>query len=88
MRLPGLTLSEKVPDAKPSACRYHRESFARSTSISHVGLSGQIIDATIIQAPKQRNSQDEQDAIKAGESPPQWQDSPLSSRKIAMRVRC
>lgn len=35
----------------------------------YLAKGGQIIDATIIQAPKQHNNQDEKEAIKAGEIP-------------------
>jgi hypothetical protein len=31
-------------------------------------MGGQIVDATLIAAPKQRNTQDEKDAIKAGKA--------------------
>lgn len=36
----------------------------------YLANGGQIVDATIIQAPKQHNSQDEKEAIKAGEEKP------------------
>jgi len=42
----------------------------------YLAKGGQIIDATIIQAPRKHNSQDEKDAIKAGEIPAEWKDKP------------
>lgn len=52
----------------------------------YLAKGGQIIDATIIQAPKQHNSQDEKAAIKAGEIPPEWKDKPASSRRRTARA--
>ena len=37
---------------------------------------GQIIDATIVAAPRQRNSREENAAIKAGTPPPEWHAQP------------
>ena len=53
----------------------------------YLAKGGQIIDATIIQAPKQHNSQDEKAAIKAGGARRSGKTSPPSSRRrIATRV--
>jgi IS5 family transposase len=38
--------------------------------------SGNIVDATIVQVPKQRNSKDENDQIKEGNIPEDWKKSP------------
>lgn len=88
MRFLGLSLSEKVPDAK--TIWLFREGLVLAGAIDnlfarfdkHLSLSGylakggQIVDATIIQAPKQYNSHDEKAAIKAGEIPPEWKGKP------------
>ncbi|MVA27952.1 transposase, partial [Agrobacterium vitis] len=88
MRFLGLSLSQKVPDAK--TIWLFRESLVRAGAIDnlfarfdkhlsrsgYLAKGGQIVDATIIQAPKQHNSQDEKDAIKAGEIPEDWKDKP------------
>jgi hypothetical protein len=37
---------------------------------------GQIIDATIVPVPIQRNSRDENKQVKAGEIPAEWVDAP------------
>ena len=50
----------------------------------YLAKGGQIIDATIIQAPRQHNSQDEKAAIKAGEIPEDWKDKPA---KLAQKDR-
>ncbi|ODR91219.1 transposase [Sinorhizobium alkalisoli] len=86
MRFLGLSLSEKVPDAK--TIWLFRENLVRAGAIDnlfarfdkhlsrsgYLAKGGQIVDATIIQAPKQHNSQDEKEAIKAGEIPEAWKD--------------
>jgi len=47
-------------------------------------VSGQIIDATIVAAPKQRNTNDEKQAIKDGRIPEGWKDKPA---KLAQKDR-
>lgn len=90
MRFLGLPLSQKVPDAK--TIWLFRESLVRAGAIDnlfarfdkhlsksgYLAKGGQIVDATIIQAPKQRNTQDEKDAIKRGEIPDGWKDRPAT----------
>ena len=39
-------------------------------------MGGQIIDASIVAVPKQRNSREENARIKAGETPAGWEDKP------------
>lgn len=96
MRFLGLSLSQKVPDAK--TIWLFRESLVRAGAIDnlfarfdkhlsksgYLAKGGQIVDATIIQAPRQHNSQDEKAAIKAGEIPEAWQDKPA---KLAQKDR-
>ncbi|MEC5293889.1 MULTISPECIES: transposase, partial [unclassified Aurantimonas] len=47
----------------------------------YLSMGGQIVDATIVAAPKQRNSEDEKAAIKAGEVPQAWKDNPAKLRQ-------
>lgn len=96
MRFLGLSLSLKVPDAK--TIWLFRESLVRAGAIDnlfarfdkhlsrsgYLAKGGQIVDATIIQAPRQHNSQDEKEAIKAGEIPADWKDKPA---KLAQKDR-
>jgi IS5 family transposase len=39
-------------------------------------MRGQIVDATIVAAPKQRNTKAEKQAIKEGRIPDEWKDKP------------
>jgi IS5 family transposase len=47
----------------------------------YLAMGGQIIDATLVAAPRQRNSDGEKDAIKAGRIPEQWKDKPARLRQ-------
>lgn len=85
-----------MPDAK--TIWLFRESLVRAGAIEnlfarfdkhlsksgYLSKGGQIVDATIIQAPRQHNSQDEKQAIKAGEIPEGWKDKPA---KLAQKDR-
>ena len=42
----------------------------------YLAMGGQIIDATVVEAPRQRNSEDEKRDIKAGKVPEEWKDNP------------
>ena len=87
-RFVGLGPEEEVPDAKTLwLFRQHLtnaglidEMFERfSEFLNESGYraqGGQIIDATIIPVPIQRNSKEENKQIKAGEQPPEWSDNP------------
>jgi len=86
MRFLGLSLGDAVPDAK--TIWLFREQLTEAGLIERLfhefevflgekGFSakkGQIIDASIIPAPRQRNSRDENQQIKAGEIPNDWSD--------------
>ena len=45
----------------------------------YIAMSGQIVDATLVQAPRQRNTQAEKADIKAGRVPEDWRPSRPSS---------
>ena len=49
-----------------------------------LAMSGQIVDATIVAAPKQRNTIEEKRAIKEGQIPRDWKDKPA---KLAQKDR-
>jgi IS5 family transposase len=52
----------------------------------YIAMSGQIVDASLIAAPRQRNT-DEKKAIKEGRIPGDWRDKPAKLRqKVAMRA--
>lgn len=42
---------------------------------------GQMVDATIVPVPKQRNNRDENDAVKAGQTPAEWEKKPAKLRQ-------
>jgi IS5 family transposase len=57
---------------------------AALTKAGYLAMGGQIIDASIVAAPKQRNSDGEKREIKAGRIPEAWQDKPA---KLAQKDR-
>ena len=85
MRFLGLDLASDVPDARTvwafgEALKEHRlvdSLFERlKQALADLGLqfkSGQIIDATFVPVPIQRNSPEENAVIKAGALPAQWE---------------
>ena len=50
-------------------------------------MGGQIIDASIVAVPKQRNSREENARIKAGETPAGWEDKPAKRRQKDVEAR-
>ena len=96
MRFLGLGLSDRVPDAR--TIWLFREKLTRAGAIKglfdrfdaslrasgYVAMSGQIVDASLIAAPKQRNTQAEKDDIKAGRIPGEWAKKPA---KLAHKDR-
>lgn len=47
----------------------------------YIARGGQIVDATIVPVPKQRNSRDDNDTVKAGETPAEWKKKPAKLRQ-------
>ena len=47
----------------------------------YIARGGQIIDATIVPVPKQRNTREENEAIKGGETPKAWKKKPAKNRQ-------
>lgn len=88
MRFCGLGPGDVVPDANTLwdfrealiAAKALDELFDRlDRAIQDAGylpMGGQIIDATLVAAPRQRNTDGEKSAIKAGEIPEAWKDKP------------
>ena len=88
MRFLGLGLSDRVPDAK--TVWLFRERLTQAGVIDglfsrfdatlrnagYLPMSGQILDATLVAAPKQRNTNTEKADIRAGRIPQDWQDKP------------
>ena len=86
MRFLGLGLGDPAPDA--NTIRTFREALTKAGTVARLfalldrqlraagdlAMSGQLVDAAIVAAPKQRNSRAEQQAIKEGRIPQGWQD--------------
>ena len=85
MRFLGLGIKDKVPDAKTIWLFKERliegkvskklfDKFGKElTKQNLIGKEGTIIDATIVEAPIQHNSKEENEQIKQGEIPQGWQ---------------
>jgi len=97
MRFLGLTVSTNVPDAK--TIWLFREQLAQDNMVKvlfekfdkflnengFTAKKGQIVDASIIQAPRQRNSREENKHIKNGEVPQDWSDNKKRQKDIDAR---
>ena len=100
MRFLGLGLNDTVPDAKAIWLfrerlkekeggverlfdRFDRYLEARGM----LALGGQIMDASIVEAPRQRNTREEKETIKSGETPSHWKGNPnkLAQKDIDAR---
>jgi hypothetical protein len=47
----------------------------------YIAMAGQIVDASLIAAPRQHNNEDEKQAIKGGRIPGDWKDNPAKLRQ-------
>jgi transposase, IS5 family len=47
----------------------------------YIARGGQMVDATIVPVPKQRNSRDENDEVKAGKTPEAWVKNPAKNTR-------
>ena len=93
MRFLGLTLADRVPNAR--TIWLFREKLTKAGAIEglfarfdaalrssgYIAMSGQIVDATLVAAPKQRNSEEEKKAIKEGRIPDGWAEHPAKLRQ-------
>lgn len=84
MRFLGLELEDRVPDAKTVwlfrdrlkdlsltevlFARFHEQLAGQG----YVARAGQMVDATFVEVPRQRNSREENAQLKAGEVPEAW----------------
>jgi hypothetical protein len=50
----------------------------------YLAMGGQIVDATIVPVPKNRNSREENAAIKAGETPQGWEETRQTLLQISL----
>jgi IS5 family transposase len=96
-RFLGLTLTSKVPDQntiwtfKENLNKTDAELdifavfVAELETLGIVANEGSIIDATFVEAPRQRNTRDENKQIKDGEIPENWSDKKLSHKDTDAR---
>jgi IS5 family transposase len=89
----GLGLADPVPDA--NTIWAFREALKRAGAVErlfaqfdaslraagYLAMGGQIIDASIIAAPKQRNTEAERAALRAGQIPEGWAEKPAKLRQ-------
>ena len=99
MRFLELDLDHRIPDAK--TIWLFRETLAQAQVVETLfaqfesylaahGLQprgGQLIDASLVLVPKQRNSRDENATIKAGECPTEWEGQPAKRRQKDTEAR-
>src|SRR5215210_2151768 len=97
MRFLGLSLGDRVPDAR--TIWLFRERLTRAViegrpaievlfarfdealrAAGYIAMSGQIVDATLVAAPRQRNTAAEKAEIKAGRIPAEWKSKPAKLR--------
>ena len=93
IRFLGLGLGDAVPDAntiwtfrealtKAGATLRLFELFDQELrAAGYLAMSGQLVDASIVAAPKQRNTRAEKDAIRDGRVPEDWRQKPAQLRQ-------
>ena len=99
MRFLGLDLDQRIPDAK--TIWLFREALTLAHAVATLfeqfeaylaahGLQprgGQLIDASLVPVPKQRNSRADNASIKAGECPTEWEAQPAKRRQKDTEAR-
>ena len=99
MRFLDMGLSHPVPDA--NTIWTYREALKRANAMDalfrrfddalrasgYLAMGGQIVDATIVAAPKQRNTDAEKAAIREGDIPQGWKDKPAKLAQKDMDAR-
>ncbi len=100
LRFLGFDLGAPTPDA--NTIRLFRERLTEAKAITvlfeafdnrlrttaYLAMGGQIVDATLVAAPKQRNTQEEKDAIKAGKTASEvWPDTPAKAAQKDVDAR-
>jgi IS5 family transposase len=92
MRFCGLSIADPVPDA--NTLWDFREALIRAGTLDklfarldraikeagYLPMSGQIVDASLVAAPRQRNTEEEKAAIRAGKTAAEiWPDEPAKA---------
>ena len=98
-RFLGITLNDRVPDEKTIwdfrnrliENKIDNELFEIFENILEqnnlIAHEGKLIDASFIEAPRQRNSRDDNKNIKQGEIPKEWDDNPNKKRQKDVDAR-
>lgn len=93
MRFLGVSISHRIPDAK--TVWLYRERLKDSGIMEplflcfdealrdrgYLAMGGQIVDASIIQAPRQKMTKEEKETIKSGAIPEDWKGKPAKLRQ-------
>jgi transposase, IS5 family len=92
-RFLGLGFEDRIPDgttlwlfreklAKAGLVEKLFERFSRHLEAQgYIARGGQMVDATIVAVPKQRNSREENEHVKAGKTPADWEKKPAKNRQ-------
>lgn len=93
MRFLGMSFASRVPDAKTVwVFREHLQARGLVKTLFDqlntelekrhiIAKTGQIVDASFVEAPRQRNTRDENQVIKSGEVPEGWAEKPNRRRQ-------
>jgi IS5 family transposase len=74
-------LTRATIEGEPAVVHLFKRFDAVVKASGYLAMGGQIVDATIVAAPKQRNTNDEKRAIKEGRIPDDWKDKPAKFRQ-------
>ena len=99
MRFLDLGVEDPVPDAK--TVWLYREKLSKAGKVKtlfdrfdaylrdngYLAMGGQIVDASIVPVPRQRNTRAENERIKAGEAPGDWDGKPRKKRQKDVDAR-
>jgi len=92
-RFLALGMEDQIPDgttlwlfreklAKAGLIEKLFEQFGRYLEAKgYIARGGQMVDATIVPVPKQRNSREDNEAVKAGKTPEEWEKKPAKNRQ-------
>lgn len=98
-RFLGLGFENRIPDG--TTLWLFREKLAKAGLIArlferfgqhleangYIARGGQMVDATIVAVPRQRNSRDENEEVKAGTTPKAWNKDPAKNRQKDKEAR-
>ena len=92
-RFVGFGVEGRIPDA--TTLWLFREKLAKTGLVEklfqrfdqyleakgYIARGGQMVDASIVPVPKQRNTREENDAVKSGQTPEGWEKNPAKNRQ-------